>query len=159
MLETKIEELTAATRELAASLDRNSAAMAQLHSSLQNVPAPAEPNPEPAAKPKPRRKPPKKSDAAEPAAKTPGEITADMFRNRFVAYLAAEKDERGKQRLVDTVKPLLAEFGVTKIPDMSAEDRGRALKLLFILQDAYASGGLEAAEAVRLPLSQDGPTL
>ena len=156
MLEAKIDVLTA---EIA----QTTAAVRALTEALQAAPVAAAPAANPAAapeaeaeKPKPKRGRgrPKKEEPA-PAPEAEAAITIEAFKNEFVSYLGAEKDEQGKQRLVDTVKPILAEVGVSKVTAVEEADRAQALEYLKLLQDAYKAGGLEAAEGVHLPFMSE----
>ena len=135
MLEQKIEALTeAVSRNTEAVL-----ALAEAHKAAAET------------KPKQTRQRRTKKDEPE----TPKALTVEDIKNGFVAYLGGEKDEQGKQRLVDTVKPILAEIGVDRVTAIEEGDRPRAMEYLKILQNAYDAGGLEAAEGAKLPFAAD----
>lgn len=149
-LEAKIEALTSAVEALTEQVKTQNATVAKALGSKAGAAAPAE---KPAAE-KPASKP-----AAKPAAKAsakPKAPTAEDIRGLFGPYLAGASDKATKKRLIETTKPLLEHFGVDKITEVPEEQRAEALKYGQMLVDAFEEGGIDAAEDVTFPFSEDG---
>lgn len=82
--------------------------------------------------------------------------TAEDIRALFGPYLAGASDKATKKRLIETTKPLLEHFGVDKITEVDEEQRKEALEYGQMLVDAFEEGGIDAAEEVTFPFSEDG---
>ena len=152
-LEAKIEALTSAVEALTEQVKTQNATVAKALGSKAGAAAPAE---KPAAE-KPASKP--AAAAAKPAAKPAAKSkapTAEDIRGLFGPYLAGASDKATKKRLIETTKPLLEHFGVDKITEVAEEQRAEALKYGQMLVDAFEEGGIDAAEDVTFPFSEDG---
>lgn len=82
--------------------------------------------------------------------------TAEDIRGLFGPYLAGASDKATKKRLIETTKPLLEHFGVDKITEVDEDQRKEALEYGQMLVDAFEEGGIDAAEEVTFPFSEDG---
>lgn len=82
--------------------------------------------------------------------------TAEDIRGLFGPYLAGATDKATKKRLIETTKPLLEHFGCDKITEVDEEQRQEALNYGQMLVDAFEEGGIDAAEEVTFPFSEDG---
>ena len=82
--------------------------------------------------------------------------TAEDIRGLFGPYLAGASDKATKKRLIETTKPLLEHFGVDKITEVDEDQRKEVLEYGQMLVDAFEEGGIDAAEEVTFPFSEDG---
>lgn len=101
----------------------------------------------------------KKTTTTSTAKKTtakPKAPTAEDIRGLFGPYLAGASDKATKKRLIETTKPLLEHFGVDKITEVDEDQRKEALEYGQMLVDAFEEGGIDAAEEVTFPFSEDG---
>jgi hypothetical protein len=149
-LEAKIEALTSAVEALTEQVKTQNATVAKALGAKGTAPAAAE---KPAAKPAAAEKPAAKP-AAKPSAKAKAP-TAEDIRGLFGPYLAGASDKATKKRLIETTKPLLEHFGVDKITEVAEEQRAEALKYGQMLVDAFEEDGIDGAEAVKFPFSED----
>ena len=74
-------------------------------------------------------------------------ITADEHKAAWAGYLTLEKQKAGRERAVDSIRPILTHFGVSRITEVSDEQRPQSAAFCKALTDAHGKGGLEAAEA------------
>ena len=81
--------------------------------------------------------------------------SAEAVIKAFKPYLQAEATPEGKERVIETVKPILQHFGVDKISAVEKEQRREAIGYGDTLMTAHKEGGIDAAEAVRFPFSED----
>ena len=143
-LEAKIEALTNAVEALTEQVKMQNDTVAKALGSKTAA----------ASKPTATEKAAAKS-AAKPA-KKPKALTAEDVRGLFGPYLAGASDKATKKRLIETTKPLLEHFGVDKITEIGEDQRAEALKYGQMLVDAFEEGGIDAAEEVTFPFSEDG---
>lgn len=140
MLETEIKKLTEAVKENTAAIQEQNANIAEALAAAGG------------GKAQTQQRGRRRAGKQNPDNEAP---SADDLKNVFVAYLASEQDEEGKQRLIDSVKPIVEHFGVERITQIKEEDRAEAIKYGKQLVEAHEAGGLEAAEAVKLEFSGD----
>jgi len=88
-----------------------------------------------------------KEPGAKPAAKPKGP-TEDDLRKCFGPYLGGATDKAEKARLNATIKPILEHFGAAKITEIAADDWAAAIAYGNVLAEAFADGGIDAAEEV-----------
>ena len=93
------------------------------------------------------QKEPGAKPAAKPAAKPKGP-TEDDLRKCFGPYLGGATDKAEKARLNATIKPILEHFGAAKITEIAADDWAAAIAYGNVLVEAFADGGIDAAEEV-----------
>lgn len=141
-LEDDIRNLTAAVNALRAAILGGEDA------------APAEPAPAPKGG-KAKAEEPAKPATGKPKATKPKEITEEDMREKFGAYLALAESKAETKRLSATLRPITDFFQVERVSQIPAEHRQEALGYLKLLIDAVTQGGLEAAEAVDLGLSNE----
>lgn len=101
-----------------------------------------------------------KPAGTKPAATTkkttkPKALTDADVRACFGPYLSGASDKATKARLIDTTKPLLEHFGVSKLTDIAEEQRAEAIEYGNMLKAAFDEGGIDDAEAVKFPFSED----
>lgn len=139
MLEERIAELNATMEKHNALLEKmiaNSGGKAAAAAAPPEKPAKSE---KPAAKPK--------------AAKEP---TEEEVREKFGGFFNLEKDKGERKRLVQAIGPILEHFGVTRITEVSADQRAEAIGYANTLIQAHELGGVDAVESAKLPfMSED----
>ena len=88
------------------------------------------------------------------------EVSVDDHKGMWAKYLTSEKQKEGRERLVDSIRPILSHFGVSRITECSDEQRWDSAQFCQALLDAHGKGGLEAAEAAvkKLPLENQADT-
>lgn len=142
-----LEEALAANT---AALEANTAAVTKQNETVTKAlgakgTAAAKPASTAAKKPAASKKPPAK----------PKTKTAEDVRNCFGPYLAGASDKETKKRLIETTKPLLEHFGIDKITEVAEDQREEAIKYGDMLKAAFDEGGVDAAEEVTFPFSED----
>lgn len=142
MLEEAINGLTAALREHTKVVQEGMAAMAA--GGAPAAAGTAKPAEETTAKATPK-----------PAGQGGRPPSVDTLRNAFKPFLGADETSEGKQRAVECVKPILEHYGVDKISQVPKEVRRDVIAMANELMEAFKSGGMDAAEAVRFPFSED----
>lgn len=148
-LEAKIEALTAAVEALTEQVTTQNATVAKALGGKAATGSTASKSTGTAAK-KTTTSTAKKTTAK------PKAPTAEDIRGLFGPYLAGATDKATKKRLIETTKPLLEHFGVDKITEVDEEQRKEALEYGQMLVDAFEEGGIDAAEEVTFPFSEDG---
>lgn len=148
-LEAKIEALTAAVEALTEQVTTQNATVAKALGGKATTGSTASKSTGTAAK-KTTTSTAKKTTAK------PKAPTAEDIRGLFGPYLAGATDKATKKRLIETTKPLLEHFGVDKITEVDEEQRKEALEYGQMLVDAFEEGGIDAAEEVTFPFSEDG---
>lgn len=148
-LEEQLAANTAAVQALTAAIEAQTALIQSgvaKAAGKATAPAAAAEKPAAAAKPAAAKK------AAPAAKKAP---TEEALREKFGPYLSASTDKAEKRRLTATVKPILEHFGVERVTEIAEENRAEAIGYVETLHAAYEEGGIDAAEAVRLPFMSE----
>lgn len=146
-LEAKIEALTAAVEALTEQVTTQNATVAKALGGKAASGSTASKSTGTAAK---------KTTTTKKTTTKPKAPTAEDIRGLFGPYLAGASDKATKKRLIETTKPLLEHFGVDKITEVDEEQRKEALEYGQMLVDAFEEGGIDAAEEVTFPFSEDG---
>lgn len=99
-----------------------------------------------------------KSTSTKTNKKADGPPTQDDLLGVFGPYLAGASDLPTKKALIETIKPLLEYFGVERISQVDESQRAEAIGYGKQLTEAFADGGLEAAQGVKFDFMQDDGT-
>lgn len=78
----------------------------------------------------------------------PEKVAVSDLKELFNGYLTSADTDRTKQRMVTTLERLLEPYGKKRITDVEAKDRSEVFRRGNMLVEAYAAGGIEAAERV-----------
>lgn len=143
-LEESIRDLTAAVEKNTAALDAIKAQAKATHGGAAT--AGAEKKTEAPAKGKPGR-PAKKQ-------KEPWEAE-DTFLAACGDYLKSGETKEDRQRVRETVQPILNHFGASRFGEITEDQREECYGYIAQLAEAVKEGGIEAAEAVDLGLGNE----